>query len=141
MPVAHIHLTNCTPDQERRLLVEGSERYAAVMSAPVELVRIFIHHLATSSVAVGGRPVADSGDQAAYFEAIAMKGRPIETRHGLLAEFTDLLVDVLGIERDLVRGMVVEVEPDHWGIAGIPASRKRAGEIAARAGADKGQER
>lgn len=133
MPVAHIHLTDCTPDQERRLLVEGSERYATVMGAPIERVRIFVHHLPASSVAVGGRPIADTGDPAAYFEAIAMTGRPVATRHRLIAEFTDLLVEVLAIERDLVRGMVVEVEPDHWGIAGMPASRRRATELADRA--------
>lgn len=135
MPVAHIHLTHCTPDQERRLLIEGSARYAAVMAAPIERVRIFVHHLSPSSVAVAGMPVAETGTDGVYFDALTLAGRPVETRHGLLAEFTDLLVDVLGIERDLVRGMVVEVEPDHWGIAGVPASQKRAGEIADRADA------
>lgn len=138
MPVAHFQVTHCTAEQERRLLVEGSARYASVMSAPVERVRIFVRRFAPTSVAVGGRPLSDSGEQAAYFEAIAMEGRPLEIRHRLLAELTDLLVEVLDIERDLVRGMVTEVEPDHWGIAGTPASVVRSAEITERAAAQGG---
>lgn len=135
MPVAHVHVSAISPEQERRLLVEGSERYAAIMSSPVELVRIFVQQFPATSVAVGGRPLADSGDQAAYFEALTMSGRPLETRHRLLTEFTDLIVEVMGIERSLVRGMVIEVDPEHWGIAGTPASVVRSGEIADRVAA------
>lgn len=138
MPVAHFHVTDCTPEQERRLLVEGSERYAAVLGAPVERVRLFVHHQAPTAVAVGGVPLSDTGEATVYFEAIAMQGRPVETRHGLLTELTDLAVEVLGVDRDIVRGRVVEVAPDHWGIAGVPAAVVRAGEIAERAAAARG---
>lgn len=138
MPVAHFQVTDCTPEQERRLLVEGSERYAAVMEAPVERVRIFVQHFDATAVAVGGRPLADSDGAIAYFEAIAMEGRPPATRHRLLSELTDLFVDVLGIERDLVRGMVTEVAPDNWGIAGTPASVLRSAELAERSAAARG---
>ncbi len=62
-----------------------------------------------------------------------LRGRPVEQRHRLLAELTDVLVDVLGVRRAVVRGRIVPVDPDDWGIGGVPASSARAAEIAARA--------
>lgn len=136
MPVAHFYVTACGPEQERRLLIEGSRLYAAVLDSPLERVRAFVHHLAPTSVAVAGRIVAEGGDPAPFFSALAMTGRPAEQRHRLLAELTDLLADVLRVDRSLVRGHVIEVDPDNWGIAGRPASAVRAAEIAARRPAD-----
>lgn len=64
-----------------------------------------------------------------------LQGRPTEQRHRLLAGFTDLLVDVLGVERRHIRGRIIQVDPDDWAIGGEPASAVRRGEIAARAAA------
>lgn len=140
MPVAHFYVTTCGPEQEHRLLVEGSRRYAAALDAPLDRVRLFVHRLAPASVAVGGRTVAEGGGPAPFFTALAMVGRPVEQRHRLLSELTDLLVDVLGVDRSLVRGHVVEVDPDGWGIGGEPASLVRAAEITARRAANSGPE-
>lgn len=132
MPVAHFYVTECSPEQQRRLLLEGGRRYAAVFDSPMERVRVFVHRLPPDGVAVGGRVLAEGGEPAPFFTALAMAGRPAGQRHRLLAELTDLLVDVLGVDRSLVRGQVTEVDPDGWGIAGRPASAVRAAEIAAR---------
>jgi len=134
MPVAHFYVTDCDPDQERRLLTEGSRRYADVLGSPLERVRLFVHHCPPTSVAVAGIPVSEGGAHAPYFDALVLAGRPVEQRHRLLAELTDVCVEVLGADRDRVRGMVVEVDPDHWAIGGVPAAAARAAEIAARAG-------
>lgn len=135
MPVAHIYLTAATPEQERRLLEEASVQYAEALASPLDRVRIFVHRLPPESVAVGGRVVADGALPAPFFTALVLRGRPVEQRHRLLAVFTDLLVEILGADRSLIRGLVTEVDPDGWGIAGLPASRLRATEIAARAAA------
>lgn len=133
MPVAHFYLTACTEDQQRRLLEEGSIRYAAVLSSPLDRVRLFVHYVPPSGVAVAGKVVADSGQHAPYFTALMLQGRPVEQRHRLLGELTDLLIEVLGVDRSGVRGMITEVDPDGWGIGGVPASVVRAEEIEARA--------
>ena len=73
------------------------------------------------------------GAPAPYFTAIVLQGRPVEQRHRLLSGFTDLIVDVLGVERGRVRGRILQVDPDDWAIGGQPASVARQGEIAARA--------
>ena len=135
MPVAHLYLTSCTEEQQRRLLEDGSVRYAAVLGSPLDRVRIFVHHIPPSDVAVAGKVVADTGWHAPYFTALMLRGRPLEQRHRLLGELTDLLTEVLGGDRSRIRGMVVEIDPDGWGIGGVPASVLRADEIAARAAA------
>ena len=132
MPVAHFYLTSCTQAQERRLLEEGSVRYAAVLDAPVDRVRMFVHHHPATAMATAGRIVAETGRHAPYLTALVLRGRPIATRHRLIAELTDLVVEVLGVDRALVRVHIVEVDPDGWGIAGVPASVIRRDELAAR---------
>lgn len=61
-----------------------------------------------------------------------MGGRAIEQQQKTIKAFTDLLADVLGVDRNAIRG-ITEVNPDTWGSAGEPASKARAAEIAARA--------
>lgn len=132
MPVAHFYLTSCTENQERRLLEEGSERYAAVLDAPLDRVRIFVHHHPETGMATAGRIVSETGRHAPYLTALVLQGRPVETRHRLIAELTDLVVEVLEVDRALVRTHIIEVDPDGWGIGGVPASVIRRDEIAAR---------
>lgn len=135
MPVAHIYLTTVTAEQERRLLEEASVRYAEALASPLDRVRIFVHRMPPDAVAVGGRVVADGAPPAPFFTALVLRGLPLEHRHRLLAVFTDLLEEILGADRSLIRGLVTEVDPDGCGIAGRPASAVRAAEIAARAAA------
>lgn len=132
MPIAHFHLVDPTPDQRRELLVRGSEAYAEAFESPIDRVRVFIHSYAADSAAVGGVPVAEGAPAAPFFTCLAMGGRPVEQQQRAIRVFTDLLEDVLGIDRSVIRGMVTEVNPDTWGIAGEPASQVRAAEIAAR---------
>jgi phenylpyruvate tautomerase PptA (4-oxalocrotonate tautomerase family) len=51
-----------------------------------------------------------------------LEGRAAEQRRRLLEAFTDLLVDLLGVDRKLVRGRIIQVSPDDWAIGGVPAS-------------------
>jgi len=78
--------------------------------------------------AVGGEP----GRVAPYFTVIVLEGRPAEQRRRLLGALTDIVVDVLGVDRRDVRGRIIQVAPDDWGIGGVPASAARRDEIAAR---------
>ncbi len=141
MPVAHFYLTSCTEDQERRLLEEGSVRYAAALDAPMDRVRMFVHHHPATGMATAGRAVSQTGMHAPYITALVMQGRPVETRHRLLAELTDLVVEVLEVDRALVRAHIIEVDPDGWGIGGVPAAVIRRDEIAARNQEASGQRR
>jgi 4-oxalocrotonate tautomerase family enzyme len=134
MPVAHFHLIDgiYTRDQRRRLLTEASRCYSQVLDSPMDRVRAFVVRYDPDDLATAGSIVADGGTPAPYFTAIVLAGRPIEQRQQLAARFTDLIVDILGAQRSLVRGQIVEVDPANWFIAGTAASSTRADEITSR---------
>ena len=116
--------------QVAELLERMSARYAEVLASPLERVRAYVtphqpEHWATGGVA---------GVEAPYFTAIVLEGRPAEQRRTLLGALTDIIVDILGVERRAVRGRIIQVSPDDWAIGGVPASSVRSTEIASRAG-------
>ncbi len=137
MPILTINLQREAYGREQldRLLVGASELYARVLESPLERVRVFINLLDPGAVAVGGRIVAESGARAPFFEAIVMAGRPEAQKQRLMQEVTDLIEEVLQVERSGIRGVCWTVPPEDWCIAGTPASVRRAEEIAARRGA------
>jgi 4-oxalocrotonate tautomerase len=137
MPVVNFHLISqqSTPSQDERLLKEAAKLYGEVLKSPMERVRAFITVHAAEQFLVAGELVSNNGLHAPYFDFIVLEGRPLEERHRLMAGFTDLLVDILGVQRDLVRGSCRRIEPEDWSIGGVAASELRANEIKARADA------
>lgn len=135
MPILHFHLAegHYAAEQHERLLTEASRFFADVLRCPIDRVRAFIHLYRPELTAVGGVPVSREARRAPYFSFIVMEGRPFEERQRLLAGFTDIVVDVLGVERSLVRGGIVPVQAENWSIGGEPGSVKRRDEIAGRA--------
>ncbi|MDE3011009.1 MAG: tautomerase family protein [Pseudomonadota bacterium] len=135
MPVVNFHLVSgqANAAQHAQLLRRATALYADLLAAPVERIRVFITEHPASQFMVGGRLASEGGAPAPFFDCIVMDGRPVEQRHRILAEFTELLVDVLGVDRTVVRGTCRRVDPDDWGIAGQPASVLRAAELRERA--------
>lgn len=140
MPILTVNLQRdaYTRDQLHRLLVGASELYARVLESPLERVRVFLNLIDPGALAVGGRIVEKGGVKAPFFEAILMEGRPAEQKRRLMQEVTDLIENVLEVERAHIRGVCWSVPPEDWCIAGTPASEKRAEEIAARSGGVRG---
>jgi 4-oxalocrotonate tautomerase family enzyme len=133
MPVLEVHLQegHHSPEQHATLLARMSAAYAAVLESPVERIRAYLVLHRPEHWTAGG---VSGGEPAPYFTAIVLEGRSVEQRHRLLAELTDLLVGVLGVDRGRVRGRIVRVDPEDWAIGGVPASAARRDEIAARGG-------
>lgn len=139
MPIAQLYLVTSVYDKNALadLLAEASLFYAAALypemaMPPIERVRIFVSDLAPEHHATGGVPVNAGGLPAPYFTCIAMKGRAADQLNAMMAGFTDLIVKHLGCDISVVRGRLIEIEPEHWFISGKPASALRAAEIAAR---------
>lgn len=134
VPIVTVHLLEGRhlAGQVSTLLDALTRRYAAVLESPVERVRAFAQMHPARLWTTGGEP----GVEAPYFTALVLAGRPVAQRHRLLADFTDVIVDVLGVPRTSVRGRIIPVDPDDWGIGGVPASAARRGEIDARAAAE-----
>lgn len=130
MPIMHVHLVagEHAPSQLSTLLTTLSARYAEVLDAPPDRVRVAVTEHSREHWATGGIV----GREAPYFTALVLADRTAEQRHRLLGAVTDVIVDALGVERSLVRGRIVPVDPDDWGIGGVPASAARRTEIEAR---------
>lgn len=134
MPIVTFHLVEGAypaPSVEE-LLARACTLYSRELGSPIERVRAFAAPYPDTHVAVAGASCHEEAPPAPYFEFLLLRGRPAQQRHALLSGFTDLLVDVLGARRDLVRGRVIQLDPDDWAIAGEPASAARRGEIEAR---------
>ncbi|MFM2370369.1 MAG: hypothetical protein RIS85_91 [Pseudomonadota bacterium] len=140
MPIAQIHLVRGAFDDAAigAALLEASAHYARTLYPdaavpPIERVRVFVHQVEPQLWAAGGKLATQGGAVAPFFTCLAMTGRTMAQHHALLAGFTEILARHLGCDAALIRGQVVPVEPDNWGIGGVPASLARQAEIAARA--------
>lgn len=133
MPIVHFHLIEgaATPAQEAELLCRASAFYADTLQSPIERVRAFIHSFPAARCAVGGKLVSEGAPVAPYFEFIVLEGRPLTQRHALLIGFTDLIAEVLGAERALIRGRCKQVSAEEWCIGGRIAAEARAEHIVA----------
>jgi len=135
VPILEVHVVegDHSPAEHARLLELLSRRYAEVLESPLERVRAYVTVHAREHWATGGVTAANpDSEPAPYFTAIVLEGRSVEQRHRLLAEFTDLIVEVLDVTRSRVRGRIIQVPPDDWAIGGVPSSAARREEIAAR---------
>lgn len=134
MPILNIHLVRGQhpPVKVEELLTRCSTLFAQGLRCPIERVRVFATEHEPHLYCVGGQLVRDGSGPAPYFSFIVLEGRSQEDRQMLLAGFTDLIAEVLGVRKADVRGGVVPVAPEDWGIGGEPASALRSGEIEAR---------
>ncbi len=135
MPILEYHLAdNCYSDSQiKELLVSSSHLYAEVLECPLNRVRVFVNFYQKKHMAVAGELLSDGGMEAPYFHFLVLEGRPIEQCHQLLTGFTNLVVEILKVEKSCVRGGCWPIPPQYWAIGGQPASLMRAAEIKARA--------
>ncbi|WP_232665416.1 tautomerase family protein [Pseudonocardia sp. TRM90224] len=120
MPVLEVHLVEGKHASAHlaELLETMSARCAEVLDTPIDRVRAYVTAHAPDRWAAGGV----AGAEAPYFTATLLEGRSGELRRRLLGALTDVLVDVVGADRRLVRGRIVQVDPDDWAIGGVSAS-------------------
>lgn len=128
MPILEVHLVEGmhTPAQHTEVLAAVSIRCAEVLEAPPDAVRGYVTLHRPEHWATAGVPA--SRVAAPYFTAVLPEGRPVEQRHRLLGACTDILVDVLGVDRRLVHGRIIEVRAEDWSVGGVPASAARRSE-------------
>lgn len=134
MPILEYRLTEGrhTDDQIGELLLASARLYADVLKSPIQRVRVVALMHQPQHAVVAGKLVSDGAPPAPYFQFLVLEGRPVEESQELIAGFTDIMVNTLGVDRSVVRGGCWPIPPQYWGIGGTPASVLRAQEIAAR---------
>ena len=135
MPILKVQLDTTPYDQVvmTEFLKQATEGFAAVLEAPTDRIRVFINHVEPTQAVANGGLAADNGGVPPFFEFYLLAGRPPEHKTQLITVFTDVIEQVLGVPRDVIRGCCHHIDPTDWGIAGVPAAAKRADEIKARA--------
>jgi 4-oxalocrotonate tautomerase family enzyme len=140
MPMAHLNLLRGHPREQLQAVVrQVSEFMARVLQAPPERLEVWITEVDPDLWGVRGVPASEllrtqpmSAVEMPFVQLVLLEGRPVEQHHALITGITDVLVRVLGAERDRIRVHSADADPDKWGIGGQPASVIRAAEIAAR---------
>jgi phenylpyruvate tautomerase PptA (4-oxalocrotonate tautomerase family) len=135
MPIVTYHLVAGQHDDGdvEALLLASCTLFAEVLECPVDRVRAFVSEHRPELACLGGEMASAGAEPAPYVHFMLLEGRPLEHAQRLLAGFTDLLVEHLGVDRSRVRGGMWPVEPQRWAIGGVDAATLRADEIAARA--------
>ena len=82
-----------------------------MLEAPLERVRVFVINHDPGDVTVAGVNLDEGGLPAPFFTAIVFESRPVEQRHRLLREVSEMLARVLDVDLAGVRGQVVPVAP------------------------------
>jgi phenylpyruvate tautomerase PptA (4-oxalocrotonate tautomerase family) len=139
MPIVQFHLVETAHDAAAvaALLKAASHFYAATLypdldPPPLDRVRAFVTETPPHLWATAGKLVSEGGLPAPYFTCLALAGRPAEQLRALMEGMTGLIALHLGVDRSLVRGMLIPIDPDNWFIGGQPASLARKSEVEAR---------
>lgn len=139
MPIVQFYLVESAHDADAvaALLKEASYFYAETLypelnPLPLERVRAFVSETPPHLWASAGILVSEGGQPAPYFTCLALAGRPTEQLSRLMTGMTALIVEHLGVERSVVRGMLIPIDPAHWFIGGQSASLARKSEVEAR---------
>ena len=132
MPLIQIDLMEGhPPDVHRELIERCTALYAEIVVAPIERFRATVHAVPRNQWGLGG--VAGAEKVAPLIRIHLMEGRPVELLHRLMSETSVLVAEILSIPVDHTRVLLTEIPVTHWAIGGVPASKARASEIAARA--------
>ena len=139
MPIVQFHLVETAHDTDAvaALLKAASYFYAETLypeldRLPLERVRAFVSETPPHLWASAGMLVSEGGIPAPYFTCLALAGRPAEQLNRLMEGMTALIVEHLDVDRSLVRGMLIPIDPAHWFIGGQSASLARKSEVEAR---------
>lgn len=140
MPIANIHVLAGHPRSVlKRLLREASATLARTIEAPPDRLQVWITEVDLELYAITGEPADEVLERTPRSQAeiplirlALMRGRPVKMLHRTMAEMSEVVARVLGSDPDRVRVMIDPVHHDCWAIGGVPASVKRAGELAAR---------
>ena len=143
MPVCNVIVLKGHPQATlKQLVVECSNTLASVIDAPKERLEVWVTEVEPALWGLSGVPgdevlpnVNRADVEMPFIRMVLLQGRAVEQHHRLIREITDAVARVLKMKPDRIRMQIDEVHPDRWGIGGVPASVKRAAEVAARAAA------
>lgn len=140
MPVANLHVLAGHPRESLKAWVrEASLAIAGILDAPMERLEVWITEVDPDLWGICGVPASEvlasqprRQSEMPFIRMVLLEGRSVEQHHRLIAELTAITARLLDVDPERIRLHIEQTQPDRWGIGGIPASVRRAAEIAAR---------
>ena len=141
MPVANLHVLKGHPREKlKQWIRDASEAMTRVLEAPADRLEVWVTEIDPDLWGISGVPASEAFEhtprnslEMPFIKMVLMQGRPVQQYHCIIAELTSITEKLLDIDGSKVRVFIAEAHPDRWGIGGVPASVKRARELAARA--------
>jgi phenylpyruvate tautomerase PptA (4-oxalocrotonate tautomerase family) len=141
MPAAQINVLSGHPRASLQAAVKGvAAAMVDVLGAPADRLEVWVNEIPGDLWAFDGgladEKFAEHGRFAVetpFVQCTLLAGRPVELMQRFMAAVTDAVAGAIGADPQRVRVQIELADPDLWSIGGVPASIKRAAELAARA--------
>src|SRR5271166_2812069 len=107
MPVAHINLLKGHPRAAlRQLIGDVSEAMAEILAAPKDRLEVWITEVDPDLWGISGEPASDvlareprASVEMPFVQMVLMEGRPIEQHHRIIAALSEIIAEVLGLDK------------------------------------------
>jgi len=140
MPVANLQVLAGHPRENLKNWVrEASRAVADILEAPVDRLEIWVTEVDPDLWGICGVPASEvlatqprRQSEMPFIRMVLLEGRSTAQHHRLIAELAAITARLLDVDQERIRMHIEQTHPDRWGIGGIPASVRRAAEIAAR---------
>lgn len=140
MPVANLHVLAGHPRENLKQWVrESSRALAEILAAPMDRLEVWVTEIDPDLWGISGVPASEVLQQTPRHDAempfirmVLMEGRSVEQLHRVIAELNAITARLLNVDPERIRIYIAHAHPDRWGIGGVPASVRRAAELAAR---------
>lgn len=140
MPVANLHVLAGHPRENLKQWVrETSNALSDVLAAPMDRLEVWVSEIDPDLWGIGGIPASEVLQQTPRHDAempfirmVLMEGRTVEQLHRVIAELNAITARLLAVDPERIRIYIAHAHPDRWGIGGVPASVRRAAELAGR---------
>lgn len=140
MPVANLHVLAGHPRENlKQWIRETSRAMSEILAAPMDRLEVWVTEIDPELWGICGDPASEvlahtprHDAEMPLIKMILMEGRTVEQLHRVIADLTAITARLMDVDAERIRVHIEHAHPDRWGIGGVPASIRRAAELAAR---------
>lgn len=140
MPVANLHVLAGHPRESLKQWVrETSRALSDILAAPLDRLEVWVTEIDPDLWGISGVPASEvlaktprHQAEMPFIRMVLMEGRTTEQLHRVIGELSAITARLLDVDQERIRLHIEHAHPDRWGIGGVPASIRRAAELAAR---------